>query len=455
MPAFNSLSRLFGTDGIRGEFGRHPLDRPTVISLGTHLAQLLGRRRPRPLVLLGGDTRGSTPEICRWLNAGLEAGGAECRYLGVLPTPGLAFMVRRLHAETAIAVSASHNPLPDNGIKLIDAHGFKWQPEAEGELEEFLRVPMDIPPEADHLALEADEAAVADYLESLSATVGGAAAAPLRGIRIAVDSANGAASHLAGDLYRGLGAEVFEIHCEPTGENINVACGSTHPEELARLTVERGCHLGVAFDGDADRALFADETGRVRDGDVILYLWARALQAAGELDPPAIVATSMSNLGLERSLAHDGVAIERCDVGDRAVVRTMKRHGIVLGGEQSGHVIHLGLSTTGDGLLTGLQIATICQRSGESFSTLASGFRRFPQVLLNVPVSRKPDWTTLPAVVTEARAVEESLGDQGRLVLRYSGTESLARIMIEGPDQERIDTMASGIADAFRRELGD
>jgi phosphoglucosamine mutase len=278
---------------------------------------------------------------------------------------------------------------------------------------------------------------------------------PLAGLRVVLDAGNGAASHYAGELFESLGAEVVRLlAAAPDGRNVNLHCGSTAPERMAAETAAAGAHLGIAFDGDADRCILADERGQVRDGDAILYLWATHLLAQHRLAPPRIVATSMSNLGLERALGRHGIGVTRCGVGDRAVVETMRRHGILLGGEQSGHIVRLDLAPTGDGLLTAVQIAALVHHAARPLSDLLAGFRRYPQVLLNVPVARKPDLDSVPAIAAAARAVERELGADGRLVLRYSGTESLARVMIEGPDQAAIESLATRLAAVIAGELG-
>ena len=457
--------RLFGTDGIRAPFGEYPLDERTVTALGRHLAGSLrvrtGEREPQ--VVLGGDTRESTETICAWVARGLAAGGADPRYVGVLPTAGIAYLVRGLGTAAGVVVSASHNPYPDNGIKLIDAWGFKWTEAAEAALE--ARLLEDFPEEGPGEAAAGgreigppERSLIGRYIDALAATVPGKR--PLEGLRIALDAGNGAGSALAGRLFERLGAEVEVIHAEPDGRNVNLACGSTDPRDLARTVTGGGFHLGAAFDGDADRVILIDEAGRERDGDAILYLWASELAASGSLAPPRIVATSMSNLGLERALERRGIGVVRCGVGDREVVETMKQREIVLGGEQSGHVVHLGLSTTGDGLLTALQVAFLVARevrAGEDeapLSTLLEDFERYPQVLLNVRVREKPELGALPAVAAAISEVEERLGEDGRLVLRYSGTEPLARVMIEGPEQELIEELAGNIAGAIEDEIG-
>ncbi|HEY8019567.1 MAG TPA: phosphoglucosamine mutase [Thermoanaerobaculia bacterium] len=461
-----SRPRLFGTDGIRAPFGVPPLDRATVTALARALAATLEAppadtaRPPQPaapLVVLGGDTRESREEICQWLAAGLAAGGARPRYAGIIPTPGIARLTRDLSAAAGISVSASHNPHPDNGIKLIDGDGFKWSEAAELALEERLgRSPApDVEVDFGLSALAADPALGPRYLDELAATL--PAGRPLAGLRLVIDAGNGAASPFAGPLFTRLGADLEVLSASPDGRNVNEDCGSTAPEAMAARVRARGADsagLGAAFDGDADRAILADERGEVRDGDAMLYLWATHLHRQGRLDPPAIVATSMSNLGLERALAREGIALVRCDVGDRAVVDAMRRQGIVLGGEQSGHLVHLGLSTTGDGLLTALQMAGIVAATGRPLSDLLAGFRRYPQVLLNVRVREKPELLALPSVAAAVRDVESRLGADGRLVLRYSGTEPLARVMIEGPEQGVVDHLAGGIAEAIAAEIG-
>jgi phosphoglucosamine mutase len=448
--------KLFGTDGIRAPFGEPPLDRATVTAVAGALAASLRERSAGapPQVVVGGDTRESTPEICRWVAAGLAAGGANARYLGVAPTPAVAWLVRELGADAGVAVSASHNPLPDNGVKVIDRHGHKLSPRAEAALEARLAAVPAVPAALPELA--ADVEAVELYVAGLTARVRAEAGddRPLDGLAVGLDAAHGAAAPFARRVFAELGARVTAFGDRPSGDNINVGCGSTHPEPLAAAVAAAGLDLGVAFDGDADRAILVDERGAVHDGDAILYLWARHLQTSGRLVPPAIVATSMSNLGLERALERCGIGVVRCDVGDRVVVETLQRRGLVLGGEQAGHVVHLGLSTTGDGLLTGLVVASLVAAAGRPVAELLADFRRYPQVLCSVRVGRKPPLEELPRVAQAAGEVERRLGADGRLVLRYSGTEPLARVMIEGPDQAVIDDLAAGLCTALEAEIG-
>ncbi len=448
-------ARLFGTDGIRGRFGEFPLDRPTVTALALELADTLRERGGNgspPQVVLGGDTRQSTPEICRWLAEGLSAGRVTVRYAGVIPTPGVAWLAKPLGAAAGVVVSASHNPWPDNGIKLLDTNGYKWSDDEEHALERRLRSRESTEVPSLSADLKVEENLAEKYLAHLASTVPGVN--PLEGLRVVLDTGNGAASGYAREIFERLGAKVTLLHAEPNGRNVNEGCGSTAPGEMAERVVAEGADLGAAFDGDADRCILADDRGEVRDGDAILYLWATSLYREGRLDPPKIVATTMSNLGLERALDREGIGIVRCAVGDRYVVEAMKRENLLLGGEQSGHILEMGLASTGDGLLTALQMAAIVKESGRPLSDLLAGFRRYPQVLKNVKVVRKPDLFGIPGIAAAAKSVESRLGADGRLVLRYSGTEPLARVMIEGPDQPTIEAMASELAGVIAGELG-
>ncbi len=442
---------LFGTDGIRGAFGRPPLDEATVRRLAVALAEELREGNDRPRIVLGGDTRDSTPVLCGWLASELAERGVEATYLGVVPTPCVAFATCYLKATCGVTVSASHNAYPDNGIKLIDAQGFKWSPAAELRLEHRLgtaKTRNGVAP----IALEPDQGSVEAYRAGLIASLDGRQ--PLHGLNVALDTGNGAASTLARELFEQLGARVSLVHAEPDGRNINAGCGSTHPQVVADLVRSSGADLGFSFDGDADRAIVADEAGKVRDGDAMLYLWARDLARRGNLPGQRLVATSMSNLGLEVALRRSGIDVVRCDVGDREVVETMRREGIELGGEQSGHIVNMSLSTTGDGLLTALQVAGLKQRDGRPLSVMLEGFKRFPQLLRNLPVKHKPDLSGLPEVVRASHEIERQLGSNGRLVLRYSGTEPLVRIMIEGQNRAEIDALADQLAAVLEAEIG-
>lgn len=448
----NKTQRLFGTDGIRAPFGSYPLVEPTVTLLGYRLGELLRQEIDSPTVIMGGDTRESTPEICRWLAAGLRAAGCTAVFGGVLPTPAVAELTVQRGADAGIAVSASHNLHPYNGIKIFDRYGFKWSPEAEARLEALIPGAEASTP-ASIAELDVDRSLASSYLELLRNRV--PESQPFTGMKVVLDTANGAATPFAGPLFTSLGAEVTSLGNSPDGININANCGSTSPEAMSAAVISHGADIGIGYDGDADRALIADEKGRMRDGDAMLFAWARYLHQRGELDPPSIVATSMSNLGLERALDSVGVSVVRCDVGDRTVVRTMGEHGIRLGGEQSGHLVDLAASTTGDGMGTSLQMTAILRQSGEPLSELLADFQRFPQVLRNIEVPHKPDLSTLPSVVEAAAEVEQLLGDQGRLVLRYSGTEPLARVMIEGPDLDQIESLSTLLIEAIQKDIGE
>lgn len=448
MSETQNRPRLFGTDGIRAAFGTPPLDRLTVTALAVALGHLLREREASPAVVIGGDTRESTPEISRWLASGLAAAGVRTRFAGVIPTPGVAWLTRHLEAAAGISVSASHNPYPDNGIKLIDPQGFKWSEADELRLEQRLDLGATLSAFPARLQEEPDLRE--QYLSHLASTVPNG----LAGLAVVLDAGNGAASALAAPLFERLGAKVTLLHATPDGRNVNAGCGSTAPDEMAARIPTEGAAFGAAFDGDADRCIVADEKGEIRDGDAILYLWATGLHRRGELDPPRIVATSMSNLGLERALDREGIVLERCDVGDRWVVEKLRSEKLRLGGEQSGHIVDLDLASTGDGLLTAIHVAALVHEAGRPLSELLAGFRRYPQILQNVRVQRKEDFAKLPRVQEAAREVERQLGADGRLVLRYSGTEPLARVMIEGPDQATVEKLAGGLAAAIQAELG-
>lgn len=447
--------RLFGTDGMRAVFGTPPLDRPTVQAVGYWFARLSGTETrasaTAPLLILGGDTRGSRSEIAGWLAAAIRAAGCEVRSAGVVPTPAVAYLVTELGAAGGIVVSASHNPYTDNGVKLIGADGFKVDPSVEGSIESRVAEHGSVASDPDGV-LE-DEPGLADrYLQHLAASLPGDR--PLAGLRIAVDAANGAGAPYAERLFAGLGAGCRVTCDRPDGRNINLDCGSTCTERIAAFTCATGSDIGVALDGDADRAVLCDRRGRICDGDVLLYVRASHLAARGELPGSRIVATTMSNMGLEKALEAAKVGVVRCGVGDREVVEAMRREGVRLGGEQSGHLVDLELGTTGDGLLTAAAVAGIVAASGRSLAELAAGFRRFPQTLRNVKVREKQPLETVPGLSEAVASVERELGTSGRVLLRYSGTEALARVMIEGPDQSRIEELCGSIASVLEAELG-
>jgi phosphoglucosamine mutase len=455
------MSRLFGTDGIRGQFGEYPLTEGPVTALGEILGQYLVSSSGSRQVVLGGDTRASTPTLCTWLATGLARFGAQPVVAGTLPTAASAWLTRRFGLGLGVAVSASHNPHPDNGIKLFGPRGYKLSDEEELAVENALLARLagrfEQPAAAATIPSAASEVAAhahwgLRYLDGLLETLPGDAR--LDGLHLVLDVAHGAATPYARQLFESAGARVTLLADRPDGRNINLDCGSTHPGFLATWMRDNGGDLGLAFDGDADRVIAVDAAGAPRDGDALLYLWAMDLQSRGELRSSAVVATSMSNLGLDRALAERRIRLVRCDVGDRAVMQTLRHEGLVLGGEQSGHIVHLGLSTTGDGLLTGLHVASIVARAGRPLAELLAGFERFPQLLRNIRVQRKIPFAQVPRIQAMARAIETELGARGRLVLRYSGTEPLARIMLEGPDLATISALAERLEEEIREQLG-
>jgi len=441
------MDTLFGTDGIRGRAFEPPLDEHTVRRLGVALAQSLAAECPESHILLAGDTRISTVPIAGWLASGFQAAGGKVTWASVLPTPAVSHLLRQGGCTAGVVISASHNPAHDNGIKILGPGGEKLADQRERYLE---------------AKIEKSEPAVGPGLPAVDTTLGERyldflvashrSKEPLSGLHVVVDAANGAASGIARRLLERLGARVTAIASDPDGHNINHECGATAPQHLAETVVELGAEAGLALDGDADRAVLVDETGSVLDGDDILLVWARQLRDEDRLPGGRVVATVMSNFGLERSLLDEGMEMIRCPVGDRAVWLAMAEHGCALGGEQSGHIICSHYGVTGDGLLTGSHLLAIAVRRGASVAAL-SDLERLPQILLNVPVARKRPFEQLPGVSEELAAVNRRLERRGRVLLRYSGTEPLARVMIEGENAAEIEELAETLADAIREEL--
>ena len=443
------MSRLFGTDGIRGVAFQPPLDRDTVARLGWALARHLQEQALPRRVLLAGDTRASTPVLAAWLAGAFAAAGGEVVWAGVLPTPAVSHLLRDANGFGAgVVISASHNPADDNGIKLVAARGAKWPVAEEALLERRLAEIEDkgsdgwLPAAAEDLRLR--------YLATLAQGFSGQ---PLAGLRLLIDAAQGAASPVAAAFFSRLGAAVEVLNASPNGTNINASCGALHPEGLAHAVVARGVDAGAAFDGDADRAVLVTNTGRVLDGDDILYIWGRHLDAAGRLPGRTVVATVMSNLGLEVSLAAHGIRLMRCAVGDREVWETMQREGAVLGGEQSGHVICAHHAVTGDGLLTAAHVLAIARAQRRSLEELAD-LPHFPQVLRNVRVSRRLPVAEVPALADAITWAEEALGGAGRVFVRYSGTEPLLRIMVEAATDEAAQGIAQRLVEVASAQLG-
>ncbi|MCL4813577.1 MAG: phosphoglucosamine mutase [Vicinamibacteraceae bacterium] len=443
--------RLFGTDGVRGRAGDYPLDRATVARIGAAVIRALPHGAVEPRVLVGRDTRESGGWIVEELERGIRSEGGRLTSAGILPTPAIAYLTKAMEFDAGIVVSASHNPYEDNGIKVFSGDGEKLDEEFEAHIEatihdEQWRVgePKTPPAEAHDL--------VAAYIAHARTAVPDLA--PLRGLRLAIDCANGATTTVAPRLFGELGLEVTLLGHTPDGRNINLGCGSTHPDALSRAVVEGGHRLGVAFDGDGDRAILVDHTGRVVDGDAVMYICAKFLKAHGELRGDAIVATVMSNIGLEIALGRLGLALHRTPVGDKYVAAAIAEHQLSLGGEQSGHIIFSDFLYTGDGIVTALNVLRVMGETGHELADLASEFVAYPQVLVNVRVRERRPIEEVPAIRAAMARVEERLADNGRLLVRYSGTEPLLRVMIEGQDQQEIEAWANEIAGAVRAALG-
>jgi phosphoglucosamine mutase len=465
------MERLFGTDGMRGAAGLFPLDAETVWTAGRSLARHLASRAGRtPRIVTGRDTRESGAWIERAFTDGALSGGARCDSAGVITTPGVAYLARTLPADAGVVVSASHNPYEDNGIKIFAPTGRKLDDATERLIEADIHeqrssqapaAGADAPGRVDAAAesfgpptgdVEGAEELVARYLDYLTAEIG--AGLDLRGLRLVVDCANGAACRIGPAVLRQLGAEVFSLHDAPDGRNINRECGSLYVERLAGSVASERADLGVAFDGDADRALFVDARGALVDGDATLWVMANYLDARGELAGRRVVATVMSNLGLEVALRSRGVELLRANVGDKYVLEELLRTGASLGGEQSGHVIFPRLSLAGDGLITTLSLLRALRESRSPLERLTEGFTRYPQTLVNVRVREKRPFEDVPEIADSVRRTESRLGEQGRLLLRYSGTEALARVMIEGREQSEIESLAAELAAVIRSTLG-
>jgi phosphoglucosamine mutase len=456
--------QLFGTDGIRGIPGKYPLDDATLEKVGAALGQEVvseaKRRGSQARVLIGRDTRESGLHMAERIAQGLEAAGAEPVFAGVLTTPGVAWLVNREGFDAGVVISASHNPYHDNGVKLISSSGMKFPDAVEADVETIILSYNGAAPSAttaggirafkfaDH---NGGVGLHEDYLAGLRHNI--FPGARLKGMKIVLDCANGAASALAPQLFASLGADVSTIHNSPNGRNINADCGSLHPQQLQKRVVESGAALGVAFDGDADRALFVSASGKLVDGDGVLLATGRHMQGAALLRGQVIVGTTMANLGLERALEKSGLQLMRTDVGDRYVLEEMLRIGANLGGEQSGHILFLDDATTGDGMLTAVKMASLVSIAGP-LDTLLADLHVFPQKIVNVRVKSKPAFDTLPDVMHAYFEAEKALGRSGRVVLRYSGTEPVARVMIEAEKAEDVARWSEAVAAALRTSIG-
>ena len=451
------MRKLFGTDGIRAIAGEAPLDRKTIYAVGRALA---GRLRERGgdgvRVVMGMDTRESGPWIAATLAAGLREQGAAVEWAGVITTPAIAFLAHKHSFDAGIVISASHNPWRDNGIKVFGGDGYKLPDAVELEIERAIERVLEngggVPQIDEAAALPpVNEQFRREYVEFLLSAVPGIS---LDNRCVVIDCANGAASAVAPQLFESLKGAVEVTHASPDGRNINEKSGALHPEIVAREVRERGASMGFTFDGDADRALFADEHGNVVNGDAVMLLCARDMHARGELTGDTVVATTMSNMGFEAALKRSGIHMLRAPVGDKYVLEEMRRSGAALGGEQSGHILFPHKATTGDGLLTALMVLDVMHRTGKTLGQLVSDLKTFPQVIVNVKVREKKPLETLPGVQEKIRAAEEELKDSGRVVIRYSGTEALARVMIEAESEEAMQRHANAIAGEILAELG-
>ncbi len=442
---------LFGTDGIRGEPGKPPLDDATLHAVGRSLGAYLKRQHPAARVLIGMDTRESGRHIAALLGAGLTAAGTSVEFAGVITTPGVACLVRQKGFQAGVVISASHNPFHDNGVKLFSSAGMKFPDSVEEILEEDIFKHRGDPAPKDPPFLSSDDTLDAEYLSFLRSRV--IPGAKLSRLRMVLDCANGAAYKLGPELFRSLGADVVAMGASPDGRNINAACGSLHLEGLQERVREEHAALGVAFDGDADRALFVCETGKIINGDGVLLAAARFLNSQGKLKGARVVATSMSNLGLERVLSREGIELARTAVGDRYVLEEMLRSGNVIGGEQSGHIIFLDDSPAGDGLLTAVKIGSLVAMHGR-LESLVEGLKDYPQIIVNVKVRSKPPLESLPEVSRALAEAQSVLGDNGRVVLRYSGTEQLARVMVEAEHDADVQRFSQSLANALRSAIG-
>ncbi|MDB4895165.1 MAG: phosphoglucomutase [Firmicutes bacterium] len=446
------MPRMFGTDGVRGIANTEALSPELAFRLGRAAAATVQNRTgKRPVAVVGRDTRQSGPMLAAALAAGIASGGVDVVDLAVVTTPAVAYVTTHIGAAFGVMISASHNPAPDNGIKFFSADGFKLPDAAEDQLEALIRTMPDTLPRPTGRDLGTIRSApeeVEAYVKHVVST-----ARPLKGLRVVVDCGHGAAYKLAPEILKRLGADVVALNTEPNGMNINAGCGSTHPDELQKMVVVHQAHAGIAHDGDADRCIAVDERGGLVDGDQIMAICALDAHARGELAHDTLVATVMSNMGLDILLRKRGVQLVKAKVGDRYVLEEMQKGQYLLGGEQSGHVIFGEYSTTGDGILTAVQLLSILARDARQLSELAGQMQHLPQWLENVKVTSKEGWDSKPAIAAAIRQAEETLGDQGRILVRPSGTEPLIRVMLEGPGLDEIRAMAKQIKEVIVAEL--
>lgn len=446
------MGKFFGTDGVRG-VANLELTPELVFRLGRFGAYVLTKQKQNAKMVIGRDTRLSGEMLESALIAGITSVGVDVVRLGVISTPGVAFLTKHLEADAGVMISASHNPFPDNGIKFFNADGQKLADDIEDQIEALLTQEEDAlqrPIAGDIGRVVDDFKSYQHYLNHLKSTID----IDLCGIHIVVDGANGAAYHLAPQLLRELGADVTTIHSTPDGKNINVDCGSTHPDSLRQEVIAKGAHIGLAFDGDADRLIAVDENGQLLNGDKILFICGQYLKEHDRLNQDTIVTTVMSNIGFFKAAENTGLLTEKAKVGDRYVLERMLSGGFNLGGEQSGHIIFLDYSTTGDGLLSAIQLLQVMKETGERLSDLSARIKTYPQLLENVMVKSKEGWEQNEAIQSVIHEVEGQLKENGRVLVRPSGTEPLIRVMAEGPVQEEVEQYVQKIVDVIQREMG-
>ena len=447
---FMQKKKYFGTDGIRGRVGESLIHPEFVLKLGWAVGNVF-KEQGKSKVLIGKDTRISGYLLESVLEAGLTAAGMNVDLLGPMPTPAIAYLTRTLRASAGVVISASHNPYYDNGIKFFSKEGVKISDELEYAIEDQLEKPMQIVSAAELGKAKRVNDAIGRYVEFCKSTLG--LNSCLTGMKIVVDCANGATYKAAPLVFRELGAEIYERGNAPNGFNINDRCGSTYPENLAKAVLAEKADVGVAFDGDGDRVVMVDENGVVVDGDELLFIMAKYYQSHNNLQG-GVIGTSMSNFGLEKSFADLGIAFQRTNVGDRYVLEALRKNNWMLGGESSGHIVNLGLTTTGDGIISALQILSIMYNTGQSLGKLKSEMLKLPQILLNVKIAQPVNLAKELQVLDVVRMVEQRLGQRGRVLLRASGTEPLIRVMVEGEDECLVRQMAEEIAEAVRGIAG-
>lgn len=447
--------KIFGTDGVRGVANVHPMTSDMALQLGRAIAHVFRNGGRHHGIVIGKDTRLSGYMLETALASGICSMGSDVMLVGPLPTPGIAFITQGMRADAGVVISASHNPYQDNGIKFFDRNGYKLPDELEAQMEQLISEGMTDShrPTADNIgkAIRIDDAA-GRYIEFLKRSI--PKGVNLNGLKIVLDCAHGAGYRVAPSVFSELGATVVAIGVNPDGKNINAGCGSTHPDLMAKLVTEHKADVGIALDGDADRIIMADEKGAIVDGDYILAICAQHMYRSGELAKGSVVSTVMTNLGLDMAMQAMGINVVRTSVGDRYVIQAMRSEGYNLGGEQSGHLIFLDYNTTGDGILAALKVLSILRERDQPLSVAKQVFTPFPQILTNVKVKEKKDFSQIPAIAGAIKKIERELGKRGRLVLRYSGTEMLARIMIEGENRDRLKGYADNLACEINKFLG-